>query len=91
MFLVKLLGGNSNSAPQTHSIDLASAQTPHVISAIVRGPARYRKAASPKLFLSDLERSDGIVALLDHCPLDHAFDGRQALSVFRVFPVSDAE
>jgi len=91
LFLVKLLGGNSNSAPQTHSIDLASAQTPHAISATVRRPARHRKAALLKLFLSDLERHDGIVALLDYGPLDQEFDGRQALSTISVFPVSDAE
>ena len=91
MFLVKLLGGSSNSAPQTHPKDLASAQTPRVISAIVRGPARHRKAARRNLFLSDLERHDGIVALLDYSPLDHEFDGRQAPSTISVFPVSDAE
>jgi len=66
-------------------------KTPHVISAIVRGPARHRKRALLKLFLSDLERHDGIVALLDYGSLDHEFDGRQALSTISVFPVSNAE
>jgi len=91
LFLVKLLGGDSNSSPQTHPKDVSRAQTPHVISAIVRGPAQHRKAALLKFSLPDLERHDGIVALLDYGPLDHEFDGRQALSIISVFPVSDAE
>jgi len=91
LFLVKLLSRKSNSSPQTHPKDLASAQTRHVISAIVRGPVQHRKAAWLKLFLSDLERHDGIVALLDYGPLDHEFGGRQALCTISVFPVSDAE
>ena len=85
-----LLGANSNSAPHTHPKDLASAQTARVISAIVRGPARHRKAARRNLFLSDLERHDGLVALLDYGPLDNEFGRRQALSTISVFPVSDA-
>jgi len=86
-----LLGANSNSAPETHPKDLDSSQTPHVISAIVRGPARHRKAAWLKLFLSHFERHDGIVALLDYGSLDNEFEGRQALSAISVFPVSDAD
>jgi len=91
LFLVKLLGGNSSSPPRTHPKELASAQTPHVISSILRGPARQRKAALLKLSLLDLERHDGIVALLDYGPLDHEFRGRQERSTIGVFPVSDAE
>ena len=91
MFLVEVLGSDSNSASQAHSKDLATAQKPHVISAIVRCPAGHCEAAQFKLFLSDFERHDGVVALLDDGPLDNEFYRCQALSTFRVFPVSDAE
>jgi len=91
MFLVEVLGSDSNSASQAHSKDLAAAQKPHVISAIVRGPAGHCDAAQLKLFLSDLERHDGVVTLLDDGPLDNEFDRCQTLSTFRVFPESDAE